>query len=136
MSGFFLNKSTTPLLIADGKSSAWIPAKEQSEGHPNISHHSCLARSKPLQTGSPSPHHPVHSFSIGRLRLGPAAQRRRFTSALLRSEPSSRLLRPLSRVHRTSVPALDHHHRQMLRARPLEPRWFARERLVCLSGSE
>ena len=24
----------------------------------------------------------------------------------------------------------------MLRARPLEPRWYARERLVCLSGSQ
>ena len=56
--------------------------------------------------------------------------------ALLRPEPSSRLLRPLSRVHRTYVPALDHHHRQMLRARPQKSRWFARERLVCLSGNE
>ena len=51
-------------------------------------------------------------------------------------EPSGRLLRPLSRVHRTPVPALNHHHRQMLLACALEPRWFARERLVCLSGSE
>ena len=42
------------------------------EGHPNISHHFCLALSKPVQTGSSSPYHPVHSFSVGRLRLGPA----------------------------------------------------------------
>ena len=34
MSGFFLNKSTTPLLIAAGKSSAWIPAKEQKRKRP------------------------------------------------------------------------------------------------------
>ena len=80
------------------------------EGHPNISHHSCLVRSKPVQTGSPSPDHPVHSFPVGRFCLGPAAQRRRFTRALLRAERSGRLLRPLSWVHRTSVPALDHHH--------------------------
>ena len=34
MSGFFLNKSTTPLLIGAGKSLAWIPVKEQKRKRP------------------------------------------------------------------------------------------------------
>ncbi len=34
MSRFFLNKSTTPLLTVAGKSSAWIPAKEQRRERP------------------------------------------------------------------------------------------------------
>src|SRR5205085_1647055 len=53
--------------------------RNEVEGHPNISHDSHLARSKPVQTRPPSPDHLVYSFPFGRLSPRPATQRRRFT---------------------------------------------------------